>query len=64
MLSCMAIVHLGFVLALYLSAFALLATGVFANLVVVIAIVGDKKMRKSPMYLLLANLVSTTIRNQ
>lgn len=58
MSSVMAIAHFALLTAILLSILAVLAAGVFANLIVVVAIVSSKKMRGSPMYLLLANLVS------
>lgn len=39
--------------------FLFVIAGVVRNFVVVIVIMGDRHMRLSPMYLILANLVST-----
>lgn len=40
---------------------AITLTGLLANLVVMVAILGDRKMRKSTMNLLLLNLVSVAL---
>lgn len=42
----------------------LAVAGMLSNILVIVAIVGDKRMRRSPMYLILANLVSFAVTMQ
>lgn len=46
-------------LTLKWAAVPLLVIGTISNAMVMVAILGDKKMRTSPMYLILANLART-----